>query len=117
LEAIIANIHKLEADVNLFEQFGIDHYAEFIFTSVNPEYRRLGLATEMYKRSFALLGAKGYPLCKSNFGSPYTQELALRLGFQECGRWKLTEFVYPNGTWVMDSDKVKGVQIVMARKL
>jgi len=111
-------VESLGAEANIFERYGVEHYAELMFTSVGPEYRGQGLVTEIYKRSFDLLRAKGYPLCKSSFSSPYTQKLAIRFGFTEHARRKFADFKYPDGTPIFDKvSPAEQEAILMALKL
>jgi len=83
---VFGMVKKAGDMVNLFDLYGIDHYADFLMTSVGSEFTRQGLVTEIYRRSMNLLRAKGYPLCKSVFTSPYTRKAASNLQFQELCR-------------------------------
>jgi ribosomal protein S18 acetylase RimI-like enzyme len=66
---------------SVFEKYGVDTYGYFLMTCVDPAFRGQGLVTEIYRRSIALLKAKGYPACASLFSSPFTRKAATNLGF------------------------------------
>ena len=83
---ILNVMKKLEKESNLLETYGVEFYADFFMSSVEPKYRSQGLATELYERSVTLLKSKGFPLVKSSFTSPITRKIGTKMGFQELAR-------------------------------
>ena len=75
----------------------MDHYAELLIASVDPEFRERGLATEMYRRTFNLLRSKGYKITESNFTSPITRKVATKFGFEELVRRYFKDYKDENG--------------------
>ena len=97
IQVVLKFVQLLNERCNLFERFGVDHYGDFWVASVDPEFRQKGLATEMYRRSLALLKAKGYPVCKSVFSSPYTRRAVRNLGFEELDKMYMLDMKNEKG--------------------
>jgi len=83
--------------VNIFDIYGVDQYADLTVASVDPQFRGLGLATEMYKRTLELLKSKRIPVAKSSFSSPYTRKIAQKFGFEQIRRDYFKDFRDENG--------------------
>lgn len=84
------NIMALNEDMckheNLFEKYGITRYADMFGLCVNPKFREMGLATEMYKRGLSYLKARGFEIVKCGFISPYSRKAGLKHGYKEFTR-------------------------------
>jgi len=80
---VIEVLDQVSANSDVFGKYGVDHYGYFVMTCINEEFRGQGLVTEIYKRSIAMLRAKGFPACCSLFSSPFTRKAAANLKFEE----------------------------------
>jgi GNAT superfamily N-acetyltransferase len=79
-------IISLETKVDVFKEYGVNHFADILIISTGQDYRGQGLATEMYRRAISLLTAMGYSLVTSCFSNPISRKLGVKLGFQEIAR-------------------------------
>ena len=89
----------------IFSRYPTDHYACYITASTGRDYRNIGLASEMYRRSEALLKEQKFPLVASCFTSPWTRKIATNRNFQELSRLYLKDLkdesgqqLFPNAT-------------------
>lgn len=114
---ITSMLEAANKKADLYDIYGIDFYADFLMTSVDPEFQRQGLVTEIYKRSIALLRAKGYPVCKSVFSSPFTRKAATNLGFQEHSRLYFLDHKNEQGELILPNAEPDMCAAVMALKL
>jgi len=97
------NVIDISKKGNIFDRYGVDHYAELLIASVDPEFRERGLATEMYRRTLTLLRSRGYPVAESCFTSPITRKVAAKFGFEELVRRYFKDFEDVNGAKFIDN--------------
>lgn len=114
---VIGLLETVNQQCNIFDKFGVNYYAEFFMASVDPEFQREGIATEMYKRSIKLLRSKGYPLCKSVFTNPYARSAVSKLGFEEISRFYFLDLKNEQGDPIVPDAEPDMFGASMALKL
>ena len=92
---------SINGEVNMYEKYGIDRYADSCLVSVDREFRQRGLAMELYNRSLTLLRANGFTHLKIVFTSAFSRRNAEKLGFVELARKRFVDFVDENGQQVL----------------
>lgn len=108
---------ELRTEANIFERYGVDVYGDFLFVSVDKEFRGQGLATEMYERALKLLKFKGITVVESLFTNPFSQRIANRLGFEEVSKRYLKEFKALDGSQLFPQAEEDEISIMMIKKL
>ncbi|CAG7833343.1 unnamed protein product [Allacma fusca] len=93
-------LDSAQKTINIFEEYGLDEYADFAMASVAREFRGEGLATELYERSLKLLRHLGFKLVKSTFTSPYTRKIGTKYGFEELARKYFRELQNTRGDYL-----------------
>jgi hypothetical protein len=73
--------------------------------------------TEIYRRSFELLRAKGYPAAESYFTSPFTRKVAVKFGFEELARRRFVDLRDLEGKPFIEKATEDQIGILMAIKL
>lgn len=68
---------------NVFEHYGVDKYLTAFGLSVDPIYRRKGIATELLKARVMLMRSLGLKLTSTVFTGLGSQIAARRVGFEE----------------------------------
>ncbi len=89
-----------------FEYYNVKEFANFFVASTATKFRNQGIASELYKRSFAFLAAEGFVMVKSVFTSPFSRSAALKLGFEELYRLDYKDAIDTNGTPVFAQCKL-----------
>lgn len=67
---------------DIFYRFHVDQYLRSCGLAINKEYRRRGIASEMYKAKFATLEIFGLELCSGAFTSEGSSKAAENAGFE-----------------------------------
>ncbi|XP_055607212.1 uncharacterized protein LOC129754966 [Uranotaenia lowii] len=68
---------------NVFDRHGVDHYLSAMGLSVDPRYRRRGIATEILRARVPLCKAVGLTLTANCFSGVASQIAATKAGFRE----------------------------------
>lgn len=111
------SFEELLTQGNLCERYGVNQYGDFLFMSVDKEFRGQGLAQEMYKRCFQLLQSMNIKLAESVFTNPISQKIARDLGFVEVYRKRLLDYRAEDGRQVLPNASEDEVAILMAKEL
>ncbi|CAG7829192.1 unnamed protein product [Allacma fusca] len=90
---------SVEKQVDLFDTFGVEEYADLHFASIDKDFRGQGLASEMYNRAISLLKGLNFKLAKSSFTSPFTRKISTKLGFEQIAIKYFREIEDENGTY------------------
>lgn len=117
LQKMIPFILHLQEEGKVFESVGVDEIATLVSVSVEREFRRQGLATEMYKRTVALLKAKGYVAVEGYFSSPYARKIATKLGFQQLAVSYIGQYENAEGELLFPEAKSDDFVSLMTLKL
>jgi GNAT superfamily N-acetyltransferase len=75
----------------------ISQFPELFGISVDPEFRKQGLAKEIYRRALAFLKAKGFSVARCGFTSPFSRKAAKSLGCKIVVGEKCSEAKTPGG--------------------
>jgi ribosomal protein S18 acetylase RimI-like enzyme len=116
MKAMIPNILTLLEAADTKNRLDVESYGDFLFVSVDRNFRGQGLATEMYQRAIDVLKAERCPAAQSIFTSPHSQRIARNLGFKELSRMKLKDYKTPEGDSLFPNATDDEVAIVMALK-
>lgn len=117
LQKMIPFILHLQEEGKVFETLGVDEIATLVSVSVDREFRRQGLATEMYRRSLAMLKAKGYSVVEGYFSSPHSRKIASKLGFQLLTESYIGQYENSQGELVFPDAKPDDYVSLMTLKL
>jgi len=112
---LMPTLLEMRAEANIFEAMGVESYGDFLFVSVDKEFRGQGLATEMYNRAIALLKSKGIKAAESIFTSPFSQRIANKLGFVELSKRYLKDYKTLNGGQLFPQAGDDEIAILMAK--
>ena len=110
-------IYVCNTEADVFGRYPIDHYAYYITASIGRDYRNQGLASEMYRRSEALLREHKFPLVASCFTSPWTRKIATNRNFKELSRFYLKDLKDDNGRQVLPDATDDDCAALMALEL
>jgi len=111
----LINLSNEQADV--FNRYGLDHYAFYLAASTSSDYRNQGLASEMYRRSELLLRHHKFPLVTSIFSSPWTRKIATNRKFVEISRVYMKDMKDENGKQLLPNANDDDMACCMALKL
>lgn len=117
LQKMIPFILHLQEEGKVFDTLGVDEIATLVSVSVEQEFRRQGLATEMYKRSLAMLKAKGYVAVEGYFSSPHARKIATKLGFHQLAISYIGQYEDSQGELVFPDAKPDDFVSLMTLKL
>lgn len=78
---MITLVKYVSDQVKLFEKHNVDKYLCGFGLSVDPNYRKRGIATEMLKARKSLLAEVGLTLTSTSFTAVGSQKAALATGF------------------------------------
>lgn len=117
LQKMIPFILHLQEDGKVFETLGVDEIATLVSVSVEREFRRQGLAAEMYKRSLAMLKAKGYVAVEGYFSSPYARKIGNKMGFHQLAVSYIGQYENSEGELVFPDAKPDDFVALLTLKL
>ncbi|CAL8074511.1 unnamed protein product [Orchesella dallaii] len=117
LQKMIPFILHLQEEGKVFDTLGVDEIATLVSVSVEREFRRQGLATEMYRRSLAMLKTKGYVAVEGYFSSPFARKIATKMGFQQLAISYIGQYENADGELVFQDAKPDDYVSLMALKL
>lgn len=117
LQKMIPFILQLQEDGKVFETLGVDDIATLVSVSVDRDFRLQGLATEMYRRSLAMLKAKGYVAVEGYFSNPHARKVATKLGFQQLAISYIGQYENSQGELVFPDAKSDDYVSLMSLKL
>jgi len=101
---------RLIDSVDVFAMYPeVDCFGDMLGISVHSDYRNEGLATELYKRSFALMKAKGIRIGKVGFTNPYSRKAGNNLGFKTVISEKCNEIRNGKGQLIAPNAKEEDV--------
>lgn len=78
-------------DCKLHDRYNLDEYPHFFGVSVDEQFGRQGLATEIYRRAKLLCKERGYSWGLVSFISPYSRAAANHNGFIQLAKRNLLE--------------------------
>jgi len=91
-------LKSFDVNFNIFNHFDVSEYAHINLTSVEKEFRNLGIASELWRRSVTLCKEKNISVISSLCTCPETQKIASNLGFKEVQRKHYVELQGENPT-------------------
>lgn len=117
VEGLEHQLVSLVTQTNIFSRFGVDKYAEMLYTSVDPEFRCQGIATEIFRRSIRNFKSKGYSVCMSEFTSPATRSVGQKFGFVNLSQLNFKDFKDKDGRLILPNAKQDEFIVVAALRL
>jgi len=97
---VLKNQLVCDAQEILNEKYPEDGYAVGFLSSVSPNYRGQGIATEIYRRSILLFRKNGFLIARNFFSSKITMKIVRKLGYEELSRVYLRELRNDDGLLV-----------------
>ncbi|XP_059471035.1 uncharacterized protein LOC132194022 [Neocloeon triangulifer] len=97
IKKVFEHTEKFGKDVNVFEQFHVDHYMDALGLSVGRENRGRGLGELLLRARLELCRGLGIPLTKTSFTAAASQKLAARVGFEVVKEMSYSEMTDEDG--------------------
>ncbi|CAL8142339.1 unnamed protein product [Orchesella dallaii] len=92
-----ANIESMQIcedlckDEDLYGKYNITEFADMFGLTTTEDYRKRGLASEMYRRGLNFLKNRGFKIVKCGFVSPFTRKAGKRHGYKEFARCRFLD--------------------------
>lgn len=97
-KGIVKFYYDIVDDCKLKDRYDFTEFPHMFGISVEEEFCRQGLATEIYRRAIGLMKERGFSWSLVAFISPYSRAAAGRNGFIQLAKRNLTQAVDEDGS-------------------